>query len=550
MTSSLSGLGTKRRRSRRFPLLPVLSSLMLLGAIGLFIYELITFSQQQDRLPASVTVAGVSVGGMLPGEAIATWERALSEPITLWYEDSPILLDPAAIGFRSNNAAMLAEARASTSGGTDNWLRFFNRLIGQEDRSTVTIPLSATYQDSLLEQFLQEISRRYDRPPGQASYDLQTLTTLPGPGGREIDIRRAIPLIDQVLLSPVNRTVDLPLIDTGASAINLKALEDLIVAYLDSQSFIYDGQTTIASIYIMDLRTGQEINLNSDVAVSAASTMKLPILIDYYRTLNLAPTDEEAFLMANSLLCSNNSSSNLIMQIIGGGNDIFRGLASVTQNAQFLGARNTYITAPFVLGIEGQQLGSIAAPPTSPNPNFNTSPDPYNQTTAEDLGTLFGMVYDCANYGSGLMAAYTDGEYTQNECRQMLELMSGNNLLRLLQGGLPPGTRISHKNGWLENIHGDAGIVFPPNGRDYVIAVFVWEDSDFFTFTRAWPLIEGVSRAAWNYFSPDSPLVSSRTDLPLEGAASCEGPDGFLPPFGQVNLSDIDAWRQSSITPG
>ena len=544
MTSSLSGLGTKRRRRRHFPLLPVFSSLLLLGAIALFIYELITFSQQQDRLPASVTVAGVSVGGMLPGEAIATWERALSEPITLWYEDSPILLDPAAIGFRSNNAAMLAEARASTSGGTDNWLRFFNRLIAQEDRSTVTIPLSATYQDSLLEQFLQEISRRYDRPPGDASYDLQTLTTLPGPGGREIDIRRAIPMIDQVLLSPVNRTVDLPLTDTGVSAINLKALEDLIVAYLDSQSFIYDGQTTIASIYIMDLKTGQEINLNSDIAVSAASTMKLPILIDYYRTLNLAPTDEEAFLMANSLLCSNNSSSNLIMQIIGGGNDIFRGLASVTRNAQFLGARNTYITAPFVLGIEGQQLGSIAAPPTSPNPDFNTSPDPYNQTTAEDLGTLFSMVYDCANYGSGLMAAYTDGEYTQNECRQMLELMSGNDLLHLLQGGLPPGTRISHKNGWLENIHGDAGIVFPPNGRDYVIAVFVWEDSEFFTFTRAWPLIEGVSRAAWNYFSPDSPLVSPRTDLPLEGAAACDGPDGFLPPFGQVNLNDIDAWRQ------
>jgi hypothetical protein len=232
------------------------------------------------------------------------------------------------------------------------------------------------------------------------------------------------------------------------------------------------------------------------------------------------------------------------MQIIGGGNDIFRGLASVTANAQYLGARNTYITAPFVLGIEGQQFGSIATPPTSPNPNFDTSPDPYNQTTAEDLGTLFGMVYDCANYGSGLMAAYPEGEYTQNECRQMLELMSGNNLLRLLQGGLPPGTRISHKNGWLETIHGDAGIVFPANGRDYIIAVFVWENSDFFTFNRAWPLIEGVSRAAWNYFSPETPLISPRSDLPLEGAARCDGPDGFLPPFGQVNLNDIDAWRQ------
>jgi hypothetical protein len=126
----------------------------------------------------------------------------------------------------------------------------------------------------------------------------------------------------------------------------------------------------------------------------------------------------------------------------------------------------------------------------------------------------------------------------------MLELMSGNHLLRLLQGGLPPETRISHKNGWLENIHGDAGIVYPPNGHNYVIAVFLWEDGDFFSFTRAWPLIEGISRAAWNYFSPEAPLLTPRGDLPQEGAAACDGPDGFLPPFGQVNLNDIDSWTQ------
>jgi hypothetical protein len=318
-------------------------------------------------------------------------------------------------------------------------------------------------------------------------------------------------------------------------------LEDMIKAYLDSEGFLYDGQTTVASVYIMDLQTGEEINILGDVAFSAASTIKLPIMIDYFRTLNLPPTDEEAFLMANSLLCSNNSSSNLIMQIIGGGTDVFRGLASVTQTAQFLGARNTYITAPFVLGVQGEQFGSIPAPPPSPNPSFNTQPDPFNQTTAEDLGTLFNLLYDCANYGSGLMAAFPDGEFTQNECRQMIELMSANDLLRLLQGGIPPGTRISHKNGWLQTMHGDAGIVYSPNGRNYIIAVFVWEAGEFFTFTRAWPLIEGISRAAWNYFNPETPLLAPRSDLPQSGAADC---NTFLPPFGQVNLDDINHWRR------
>ena len=543
MASSSGGPGSRSRRNR-LPLLPILSILMLLGAIALFIIELLNFSQQQDRLGASVSVAGVDVGGMLPGEAVAAWEAAFSQPLTLWYESSPILLEPTSIGFRINNAAMLAEARTASSGGTANWLRFFNGLIGEESRSNVSIELNATWQNSLLEQFLREVGLRYDRPPDDGAWDLETLTILPGAGGRSLDIPRALPLIAVALSSAQQRDVTLPLMDTRPGQIHLGILADLIRAWLDAQGFIFDGQTTLASIYIADLQSGEEINLNSDVAVSAASTIKLPILLDYYRTLNLAPSDEEAWLMANSLLCSNNSSSNLIMQIIGGGENIFRGLASVTENTRYLGARNTFITAPFALGVEGQLFGANAPPLTSPNPRYDTSPDPYNQTTAEDLGSLLGMIYDCAYLGSGLLAARPDGEYTRSECRQMIELMSGNDLLRLLQGGLPPGTRIAHKNGWLDNLHGDAGIVFPPNGRNYIIAIFVWEDVEFFSYERAWPLIEGISRAAWNYFSPQQALTEARADLPEEGAAACDGPNGFLPPFGQVNLNDIDAWRR------
>ena len=74
-----------------------------------------------------------------------------------------------------------------------------------------------------------------------------------------------------------------------------------------------------------------------------------------------------------------------------------------------------------------------------------------------------------------------------------------------------------------------------------MIVVFVWEAGDFFDYQRAWPMIEEISRAAWNYFSPESALLSRRTDLP-EAAQSC---DMFLPPsMEQVDLNDIDGWRQ------
>lgn len=545
MTVGLSGLGTRRRRSG-LPLLPIISTLMILAAAGIFVFQLVIFSQQQERLPDGVYVAGVDVSGMLPGAAVAQWENALYQPVTLWYGENPISLRPEGVGFRINSASMLAEAESAGGAAGENWGRFFNHLTGQESETIVNVRLSAEYQENLLDQFLMEISRRYDRAPGKAAFDPQTLTLRPDSGGFALNIRAAVPLIDAALRSPTNRSVKLPIGDTGAGSRDISVLRDLIIAYLDSKSFIYDGQTTVASVYIMDLQTGEEINLNSDVAFSAASTIKVPIMIDYYRHLSLAPNDDEAFLMANSLLCSNNSSSNLIMRIIGGGtsSDIFKGISEVTQNAQYLGARNTFLTAPLYEGYEGQQLGSIPAPATTPNRNFNTGADPYNQTTAEDMGTLFGLIYDCAYYGSGLMAAYPNGEFTQNECRQMLELMSANDLMRMLQGGIPEGTRISHKNGWLDNIHGDAGIVFPPNGRNYIIAVFLWEDVEFFSYTTAWPLIEDISRAAWNYFSPEAPMLTARDNLPIT-ANECnpQGGNGFLPPYGQVNLNDINAWR-------
>lgn len=543
-------LATRRRR-RGLPILPVISILMLLAAVGLFVFHLVRFSQQQSGLPSDVSVAGVNVGGLSSREALNRLEAVYREPVVLYYDESPILLDPGSIGFQINSQSMLALATASTDVQGSFWGRFGSYLLGRENRTASRVDLIADYPRSSLEQVLRDIALRYDRPSGDATFDLQTLTLRSGSEGYTLDVEAAIPLIDDALRRSGDRVINLPLKLTAANVGNLKTLETLIKDYLDSEGFIYDGQTTVASVFIQDLKTGEEVNINADVSFSAASTIKVAILIDYFRNLWFAPPQEEAWLMANSLLCSNNSSSNLMMQIIGervsGQQDIFQGIQNVTENAQFLGARNTYITAPFDLGVQGQQLGSIPAPQTSPNPNFNTNPDPYNQTSAEDMGTLFGLIYDCANYGSGLMTVYPGGEFTQTECKQMLELMSANDLNRLLQGGIPPGVRISHKNGWVSDMTGDTGIVYPPNGRDYVISVYLWEQAEFQDYTKLWPLIEGISRAAWNYFSPENPLIAPRADLPAT-ATECIG--NFLPPNPEsVDLNNINGWRSTPANP-
>jgi beta-lactamase class A len=542
--------GQRRRKRSIMPFIQSASVIMILAAIGILIFYLVNFSQRQERLPSEITIAGVPVGGLSRPQALNRLESAFREPVVVYYLDSPILLDPTRIGFQINGEAMLASASAAGDLTGSFWGRFGSFLLGNAQDESAAIELQASYDENLLEQFLLDISSRYDRASGEALYDLQTLTLQSGSAGNRLDSDAALPLVDAALRSPTSRVVSLPVTNTSVNEGNIATLQRMIESYLDSAGFAPSSATTVASVYVLDLRTGEEVNINSDVAFSAASIIKVPIMLDYFRQLWLAVPPDEAWLMANSLLCSNNSSSNLMMQIIAervaGQNDIFRGIQDVTENVQYLGARNTFITAPLFLGVEGEQLGSIAPPQTSPNPNFNTNPDPFNQTTAEDMGTLFSLIYDCANYGSGLIAAYPDGEYSQSECRQMLELMRANDLLRLLQGGIPPSVPISHKNGWVNDMSGDAGIVFPPSGRDYVIVTFLWERTEFQDYERLWPLIEGVSRAAWNYFNPEQPLISARTDLPVS-AQLCEG--NYLPPSPElVDLNNINGWRSGAIS--
>lgn len=552
----------KKPQRARAPYMLLISMLMVMAALALFIVELLAFTQREDSLPAGITIAGIPVGNLSDIEASLVIEEAFSSAITLYYLDSPINLNPTSVGFEPNTQVMIAEARASSEIEGGFWVRFINYLLGRENITASNIDLVYNYQRSALRIQLDEIARVFDRPVGSAEYDLQTLTVGAGETGYSMNVENAVGLVESALLSANNRAVELPIEGGESTEVSLGGLEQVIIDYLDAQGFIYDGQASTASVFILDLTTGEEINILSDVAYSAASTNKVGILIDMYRSLDREPNQDEAFLMANSLLCSNNSSSNQLMELFLGSGRLESGLASVTNTMQFVGANNSYLIAPFVEGVSTQRLFAIPGPETTPNTNYDTFADSFNQTTAEDMGTLFSLIYDCANYGSGLMAVYPEGEITQNECRQMVELMSALDLNRLLEAGVPEGTRISHKNGWLPGrlagargaTTGDAGIVFSPNGRHYVIAVYLWEDSDTTGFER-WPIVEEISRAAWNHFNPENPLTARREDLPPT-AQECFtldangniGSYNYLPPYGAVDLDNINGWRDGTAT--
>ena len=87
----------------------------------------------------------------------------------------------------------------------------------------------------------------------------------------------------------------------------------------------------------------------------------------------------------------------------------------------------------------------------------------------------------------------------------MLDLLSQNKLGWLIEAGVPEGTRVAHKHGYvdspLEELV-DAGVVYTPGGN-YVISICLWNDPPMIWEPTS-RLVANLSRAVYNYFnSPD-----------------------------------------------
>lgn len=81
-----------------------------------------------------------------------------------------------------------------------------------------------------------------------------------------------------------------------------------------------------------------------------------------------------------------------------------------------------------------------------------------NTVTAADLAAL-------------LAALETDRLASTDSCREMRVVLLAQEKNDDLPSGLPPGTRIAHKNGWVDGVRHDAGIVYPPDAAPYLLVV-------------------------------------------------------------------------------
>ncbi|MEP7288505.1 MAG: serine hydrolase [Chloroflexota bacterium] len=543
--------GTALRTTRRrfhLPVLPLLSGGFLLAALILLSVEVFHFVQRRDSLQSDVVVAGVPVGRLKSADAAAAWESIYTQPIELDYQQNPILLDPAAVGFHVDSDQMLKAMQAKGSGASSPLSDFWNYLW-RKPPDSVQIDLAADYQQARLHEYLQNIAARYDQKVSKVNFDTNTLLFAGSTAPQQLDIDASLQAIDSALRRPTDRRVALAMKSQPAAAADISSLKQAITMFLAKQNFSTDGPDTLTSVVVIDLKTGAEVDINPNIAYSAESTIKIPILLNMFRQISAPPSNDIKFLMGASLLCSNNDASNSLMRFAGTGStlreQLTNGLKGVDDTAQQLGARNTFISAPIDVGDDSLHW-SIGAPKTSPDHTFDAKPDPYSQTTALDMATLLYGLYDCSEYKSGVMAAFPDN-YTQNECKQMIELLSGNILGHMIELGAPAGTRIAHKNGWGASVgswnSSDAAIVYTPGGN-YVLSIYMWEklkDGQEVGSIVPWNMIESISRITYNYFNPNQPMTANRTPENALLSLGCVMPNNAHPEL--IDLNNIKSGR-------
>jgi len=80
-----------------------------------------------------------------------------------------------------------------------------------------------------------------------------------------------------------------------------------------------------------------------------------------------------------------------------------------------------------------------------------------------------------------------------------------NDIPMLLRAGLPEGTRIGHKHGWIQESDGllhsvaDSAIIYTPGGN-YVLTIFMYESSQLI-YDPVNALVADISRAIYNYYN-------------------------------------------------
>ncbi|HXW50628.1 MAG TPA: serine hydrolase [Candidatus Acidoferrales bacterium] len=243
------------------------------------------------------------------------------------------------------------------------------------------------------------------------------------------------------------------------------------------------------AISVIDLDDGSALSINGNVNLPAASTIKVPIMVEvmrqialgrfgFYRTVSLRDEDRDCGygdlcdapwgsrytvweLLWRMITVSDNTAANMLIRLVGRQN--------VNETMQGLGLTQTW------LGDSIHSDGDVRALRTSSN----------------DMMRLLGMIAERRLIN-------------ERACDAMLEILAGQQHNSMIPAWLPKSVVIAHKTGTLHDTLNDVGIV-ELNGAPYVICVFTTHLADLDDGER---FIRRVSLITYREFSQHQTLTN------------------------------------------
>lgn len=222
-------------------------------------------------------------------------------------------------------------------------------------------------------------------------------------------------------------------------------------------------------VAVRDPATGTTVNINANRRFHAASTMKIPVLIEVFRraeagTLSL----EDSILVQNRFRSIVDGSP---YRIGDDSDDALYEYLGEPMTIRALAERMITVSSNLATNLLIERVTSDAV-----------------QQTIQRLGTehmqVLRGVEDLKAYRQGLsntatagdlaalLRALMQGEAVSPEAdRAMIDILLAQEFDTMIPAGLPDDARVAHKTGWITEIHHDAGIIYPPDSLPYVLVV-------------------------------------------------------------------------------
>lgn len=469
------------------------------------IYSFQKSNQQICVFPTGSSIASVDVGGLDHEQARIKLKSVFEKPIEIQSGNTSFYFSNEQIGLDIDYDEMVSVLNC---GYEDQFSSFWSFIWHKSSIDQKSKDLLFTLnEDVLLSTINEQIKPFVTLEPIPSKPISGTTRFEPGLSGISFDQGELVNRIKQEITQINKNTIQLELISIPATVPTIEQIKEQVRSILRNEDF-----SGVVEIYAERMSDHQKIQIlnwfgeekEPGVAFTAASTMKIPIMISTYWREDIPLSEMRQGWIESMIVYSENDPADRLMEQI----DAIRGPLLVTSDIQSLGMENSFIAGYFYLGAPLLNLYETIANQRS---DAFIDPDVYNQTTPEDIGKLLSMIYDCSINSSATLIRETQGKITQAECNLIIETLAANKMGALMEAGLPEGLKIAHKHGWSQERDGlvhsfsDVGIVYGPE-ENFILTVFTYSPNQLL-FDIANPLFARISQTIYNGFNPNNQIA-------------------------------------------